>query len=455
MTVNEFNAKCHLPSIVTHFGIEPPKLYRKLPLYGWYALSKDEQMTYNCVDLFAAYVPEVPKNNDLALMQACYRYFVNEHPELLEVPIRYSETTENSISRDYYHKKANEKFWRACRAEAFEGNVTYHAKSYKFPKLLEELGMPSFMNAGIGLITPRITYCKEFQPLCLQNKIDSDIVLVPTFYAPNFKIASLETIVLSDLNSRKMIYLDREAGWYGRLGNDIVGGLRDLMTNEGCTWTPKLVPWLNDKVINLHHSLKPNQCIEIWSNHDNIATNKNPLTLIDKKNVAEHIKDNLSHLTLTQIRELEKATGQELKKHWLALKTSEATVSGTKFISNNGRYYYLRGNIPQEYTNFMIELTGIKKVDGEFIQYGQIVMNGDSVSFKTKRKYFVSQYNLIKALTEITLEAGLGVPMVAPNLKHYITNVIDAFNPVNFVEKPKPAVECKVPDNQNVVLDDL
>jgi hypothetical protein len=317
--------------------------------------------------------------------------------------------------------------------------------------------MSHFINSGIGLISPKITYSKEFQSLCLQNRIGKDILLVPSYFAPNFKLASLEAVVLQDLNTKKMIYLDREVGWYGRLGTNIVGSLRDLLTNDGCTWTPKLTHWLSGQILQLHHSLQPSQCLEIWTNKENLATNINPISLISKPDLSEHIKNNISHLSLAQVRELEKATGQELKKHWLTLKTSEATVSGVKFISNNGRYYYLRGNIPVEYTNFILELTGIKKEDGEFYQYGQVVMNEDAAPFKVKRKHFVSQYSLIKALTDITLEAGLGVPSIAPNLKHYITNVVDAFNPVNNVERPNPLPESKIVDKLNIIplLDDV
>jgi len=51
----------------------------------------------------------------------------------------------------------------------------------------------------------------------------------------------------------------------------------------------------------------------------------------------------------------------------------------------------------------------------------------------------------------------LGIPTVAPNLKHYIPNVIEAFNPVNKIEKPKPTIVVnKVADDQNVrILDDI
>jgi hypothetical protein len=266
----------------------------------------------------------------------------------------------------------------------------------------------------------------------------------------------LEVTNIGDMSQRQQIYLNMEAGWYGNFGGPIVGSLKDLLTLPGCTWNKGLTNWVNGKVLTLHHSLQPNQCIEIWSNHDNIATDKDPLSLINKTNLVEHVKNNIGNLSINQIRDLEKATGQELRKAWLSLKTSETSVSGTKFISNNGKYYYMKGASTYEYTNFIVELIRVKKEDGEFYQYGQVTMNGETVSFRTKRKYFIHQHAFMKALTNITLEAGLGIPFVAPNLKHYITNVVDAFNPVNIIDRPKPA-EPSITNNQNVEVpnDDL
>lgn len=456
ITVNELCGKIHLPSAVSHFGWDTPKVYRKLPYVGWHALSRDESLTFNCIDLFRYNVPEAPKNNEVAFMQACYRYYTNEHPSLFEVPVRYSETVENKICRDWYRKVVTEKFYRACRAEALEGSMNYHAKPWKFTKLLDESGMSPFINSGVGLLTSRIVHAREFEILCLNKYVANDVLLMPTFYAPNNRLASLELFSFGDISKRSMMYCNSEAGWYGRLGGNIVGNVKDLLTMDGCTWNKKIIPWVDDTMLKLHHSLQPNQCIEIWSNLDNLATDRDPISLIDKTNLVERVKDSLGTLTVRQVKQLEKITGQELRQCWLSMKTSEANISGYKFVSNNGRYYYIRGGQSVEYTNFIVELHNIKKEDGDFYQYGQVIMNGDSSPFKIKQRYLQQQHSLIRALTTVTLEAGLGIPTVVPNLKHYIPNVIEAFNPVNTIEKPKPVVTTNSADDQHVrVLDDI
>jgi hypothetical protein len=457
MTVNELCTKTHLPSVVTHFNWDIPRVYRKLPYVGWHGLSRDGNVTFNCIDLYRYNVSAAPRGDEVAFMRECYRYYTIEHPDLFEVPVRYSETVENKICQEWLRRITTERFYRACRAEALEGTMNYRAKPWKFIKLLDESGMPQFINSGVGLVTAKIVHAKEFSIMCLDNKIAQDVLLMPTFYAPNSKIASLEIMSFGDVSKRDMMYCNAEPGWYGKLGGSIVGGVKDLLTVDGCTWNRKITQWTDNTVLKLHHSLQPNQCIEIWSNMTNLATDKDPITLIPKANLIERIKDSIGNLTVDQVGQLEKVTGQSLRQCWLSMKTSEAHVSGFKFISNNGRYYYMRGGQPVEYTNFIVELHKIKKEEGDFYQYGQVIMNGDSSPFKIKQRHLQQQHSLIRALTDVTLEAGLGIPTVAPNLKHYIPNVIEAFNPVNKIEKPKPTIVVnKVADDQNVrILDDI
>jgi hypothetical protein len=440
MTVNELLLKIDLPKAISHFGVEMPRLVRKLPMYGWYAVSKTGDATFNCIDLFKYNMPGMAKLDDDTLMHECYRYYTYIHKDLLSTPIRYSETVENSIARDYLLHATTEKFYNACRAEALEGSILDNGKSVKFTKFLADQGMPQFINSGVGLIGRHILRYKELKVLCLGNKIGNDAFLFPTFFAPNNKLATLETGMLGDLSKRSVIYLNREPGWYGRLGPNLVGGLKDLMTVTGCSWSPKILDWMESRPISLHHSLQPSQCVEIWANKGNLVTDKDPISLIGENKLLDHIQDSVGGLTLTQIKQLETITGLPLKDHWMSLKTSEVNVGNLRFISNNGVYYYLHSGIPIQYANFNVELSGVKKEDGEFYQYGTVIMDGECTPFKIRRKCFASQQRFLEALDDVTLEAGLGTPHVAPNLKHYITDVIHAFNPINPVEKPKPAV---------------
>jgi hypothetical protein len=419
---------------VSHFGWELPKFYRKLPHYGWYALSKLSDITFNAIDLFAYNQSNELKNDNLMLMSRCYRYYIQEHPDLLEVPMKYSESIERDIINDYFEVKLKEKFWKLARQIAQDGMFMYHGKPFKLPDLLNELGMPQFWHSGIGQTTYKLINYREFDVLRLHNGLSNKII-IPTFFAPNNRIATLEIFELGDLSKREMIWRYPEPGWYGKIGTNIVGSIRDLMTNEGCTWTPKILPWVDDQILHLHESLQPNQCVEIWSSLDTIATDKNPLTLIKTNDLEEQIKGSLGKLSRSQLKELEKVTGRPLLKAWLSSKTSEVSIGGTRFIQNNDRYYYYRGKNVIEYTNFAIQLTKITKEGNDFIQHGVIIKDGDAKEFSTKRIAFTSQDRLIKAMTRIMLEAGIGTPSIAPNLKHYITNIIDAFNPINPIQK--------------------
>src|ERR1022692_3981802 len=122
MTVNELNSKIFLPSVITHFNWEVPKFCRKLPLVGWYGLSRDESVTFNSLDLYRYNVPSAPKHDAVAFIKECYRYYTIEHSDLFETEVRYSETNENKLVQDYLRKIINERFYRACRSEALEGS---------------------------------------------------------------------------------------------------------------------------------------------------------------------------------------------------------------------------------------------------------------------------------------------------------------------------------------------
>ena len=449
--LNDFCAKVHLPSVVSHFQWETPKAYHKIPGYGWYAEAKNNDMIFNAVDVFAYNSPTQLANDDSELIKACYRYFSIDHPELQDAKMVYSESIENRLVVDYSRRKANERFYKLCRYEATEGSLNWHAKSWKFIKLLDELGMPQFINTGLGLITYKTLTHKWYNNITF-NPRDVGKILIPSFFAPN-KIATLETAILGDLSIRETIFKGGEIGWYGRLNGTIVGNLKDLLTIEGCTWNSKITHWADGRILNLHHSLQPNQCIEIWTNSANITTDKNPITLIKSNQLLDQIKDNIGKLSSNQIKELEKITGQELKEYWKTIKTTETEISGMKFTSNNDHYYFYRGGIPHEFTNFVIEYSSIKKEGKDFYQYGNILKDGECIPFRTKRKNFFSHYRLIKVLTDILLEAGAGTPSIAPHLKHYITNVIDAFNPENITTKPAPASTSEDKQPERVLAD--
>ena len=436
MNLNDLNSRVHLPSVVSYYGMGSRFTYHKIPGFGWYGKSMDSDLVFNFIDLFRLNHGGALKRQNPEVIQLAYHFFVEEHPELLEIPTSYSEATENKLVSDYLLVQHQSQVYRACRDEALNGNIRYHDRMYKVTKLLEDLNMSEFIKSGVGVLTHRVI--AEIKALKIPISDDaSNKLLIPTFYSPDGRLATLETCPIKDISQRKRVYINKEIGWYGRIGSTLVGNVKDLLTQEGCTWDRKLAYWGIDKPLTLHHSLQASQCIDIWINSNGIATDKNPLDLLKETNQFHAVKDHLRDLTLTKVRELEKASGQQLYSCWLTQRYAELTISGTKFSCRDGKYYYQRGNQWLEFTNFSVHLTKIKKEADEWYQYGQILMNELETDFKVKRKEFCGQHALIQTLTTVLLEAGVGIPMIAPNLKHYIINVIDAFNSANHIERPE------------------
>ena len=434
MTLNDLCSRISLPAVVSGYGMGSRYSYHRLPGYGWYGKSLDTGNIFNFLDLFK-YHNNLLKANPDTLIQSAYRYYT-EHPELLEAKMPYSETIENKLIGDYRYANYNAIIYKRCREEALHGNIRYNEKLCKFSRLLADLGMAEFLNAGIGLMPFKLL--TELKALKIPVSDSwANKVLIPSFFSPDNRLCTLAVCPVQDISQQTNIYKNREFGWYGKFGEQLVGGVKDLLTVNGCTWDKKLCYWdLGDKPIAIHHSIQSAQAIDIWVNSQGLTFTKNPLEVLKETQQLESIKDHLKDLSLTKVRELEKITGQPLYDYWLAQRYAETTIAGTTFSCRDGRYYYRRGNTWLEFTNFAVNLTKVCKEDGEWMQLGQILMNEEEVEFKIKRKAFLGFQTLLEALTETLLEAGVGVPMIAPNLKHYMTNVIYEFNSENRIEKP-------------------
>ena len=303
--------------------------------------------------------------------------------------------------------------------------------------------MDHLLDAYVGLVTPKIANMSVFRPIMSKQHLQNKLIF-PTFYAPGF-LASLEATTMEALCSQDEklevqdpIYLRGEKGWYGNPNNIIVGSPKQLSTIAGCTWDPKLDYW-NTMPLDLHESLDTKQCIDIWAMGRNLVFKKSPLTVIKYNKGQDQIKNFTGNLTLGQVKELEKEIGVNLASTWFSNRYQQAEVFGKRFICKNNRYYVEYGTQQVEYTNFSVKLTKIKKENGEFHQHGFIYFNQTETPFSIKRKVFLSFYDLLNELTNTMLEAGVGVPTVAPNLKHYLVNVVESFNPDNTVEAPDPS----------------
>ena len=437
MEFNNLAGRVHLPTLASYYGLNQPATFHKLPGFGWYGKWLNTGLIFNFMDLYIAHHPKGMHVPHLEIMKSAYRFFTQEHDELLESRTAYSEVSENRIGCDYLHHQTTAAFYRSCRDEALNGVFRFNDRPVKFTKLLEDLNMPELIKAGIGIVNQRVVNNPKLVDMPI-TKAWYNRLVVPTFFTPDNRVASLEIAEVKDITQRTAIYKNAEIGWYGRLDGNIVGNVRDLLTTTGATWDHKLAYWCTDRPQTLHKSIQPKQCLDMWINSGGLAFNKSPLELLKENGAIDSVKDYLKNLTLTQIKELEKFTNKELYPYWLAQRYDETTISGIKFACKNGGYYYQRRKDWLEFSNFTVNLAKIKKEDGVFYQYGDLLVKENEMPFKLRQSVFNSQYSLIQALNEVSMEGGSGVLTVSPNMKHYITNVINAFNLENLVERPAP-----------------
>ncbi len=433
MTVNEFNSRIHLPTLALSLGMNKDYSYRKLPTYGWLGYNQDMSHVFDVFELLSAKLEDI---------KAIYRKYTIEDSSFQEYKFYYSEVSENKLFSSFARRNLFSSLWSLSVAEAANGEIRIDDKVKKLEDVLTDLGILNFSYTGIGLITSRVINQNIFKSIGLEDT-DINKLIIPTFYAPDYHFATLETFDLGNLDNRKLIYTSGEKGWYGELNKTIVGSINDLLSMRGCTWDPKIEFWTT-KPVNIHTTVTVPQCLEIWTQSSNLTCSNSPLEIIRENNGLSLIKNHLKDLPLIKVKELEKLTGEKLTNHWISNRNLEADVFGTKFICKNNRYYIKQYGIENEYSNFSIKLTGIKKEEGDFYQYGFIHMNDSETMFRAKRKVFNSYRALLDVVTNVLLEAGVGVPMVSPNQKHYITNVIDAFNPDNPIENTAPAPRVEV-----------
>lgn len=415
MTVNELNSKVHLPGLAQHLGNSRGYSYVKVPKFGWFGYNKDLTHIFDILGVF-----------DNSSVAEIYRYITRDRPEFQEYKMHYSEVLENKLSADYWRVMSYRQLMAEAIAATETDRIRVNGVVGPFSQMADELGLRFLLFQGIGLLSPRVINGKVGKRLGLPDKYTNK-VLIPTYYTPGH-FASLEVASLEKLEDRYTLFMNQEKGWYGELNHTIVGKFTDLLSMRGCTWDSKVDHW-NSMPVDLHPTLTTSQCIEIWSKTKNLQTRNSPLEVIKANNGLEEMKSNLKDLTLKQVKELETFTGCKLTNYWTASRSVEADVCGFKFSCRNDRYYLYRYSEEMEYSNFAVKLTKITREQDEFWQQGVIYYNGTETPFRAKRKNFDTQAALMKELNKIFLEAGIGIPSIAPNYKHYITNVITAFNP--------------------------
>ncbi|NBQ67402.1 MAG: hypothetical protein EBU46_00680 [Nitrosomonadaceae bacterium] len=420
MTVHEFQSKVNLPALHNAVKGDPSLAFKKVPKFGWVAYSKD----YSTVSTLFDFFRDAPA--------AIYRHITKNHSEFQENKMEYSEKVEQKLQYSFYYEKAIEEFYRQSREEAVDGRLKWKkGESVKVTKLIEDLGLHPFITNGLlGVCTEKMVENSANRyysaPMPLVGKL-----IIPTFYAPT-KVATLESRSLFEPSNETLQLVNTrypvEKGWYGELNKRVVSTLNELYIQPGNTWDRKADLW-TEEVLQLSPQLNVGQCLEIWRDSRYSKFVVSPLQWIRDKHGLEKVKEHLHGLTHAQIKELEKETGESLVNYWEAQNQAVVEVSGVKFLQRNDHYYIIRQDREIEYTNFTIQLTKIVKKAGQFFLHGFIQCNNKEIPFITKRGVFSTYNSVMKELMELFLETGLGIPTVSPNFKHYIGNVIFAFNP--------------------------
>jgi hypothetical protein len=420
MTVYEFQSKVNLPALHDAVKGDPSLSFKKVPKFGWVAYNRDFSTVSTLFDFFR----DAPA--------AIYRHITKKHPEFQENKMEYSEKVELKLQYSFYYEKAIAEFYQQSQEEAVDGRLKWKkGESVKVTKLIEDLGLQPFITNGLlGVCTEKMV---EAAPNRYYNAPATLVgrLIIPTFYAPS-KVATLESRSLLEPSNETLLPVSTkytvEKGWYGRLNKRVVSSLNELYIQPGNTWDKKADLW-TEGVLQLSPQLSVGQCLEIWRDSRYSKFVLSPLQWIKDKHGLEKVKEHLHGLTHAQIKELEKETGETLINYWEAQNQSIVEVSGVKFLQRNDRYYIVRHDREIEYTNFTVQLTKIVKKEGMFFLHGFIQCNNKEIPFTTKRGVFSTYNSVMKELMELFLETGLGIPTVSPNFKHYIGNVIFAFNP--------------------------
>lgn len=434
MTVPEFISKVNLPAFCYQLGVANGLTFKKVPKFGWFALGAGKDRALTIFDFFPT----------KSAVEDAYRYVTIEHPNLQEARMWFSETSQTKLHGNYHKWLIAEELHRGAVQEV-RGNAVFKPAGstdrMRFNRWAETNGFTEFVDrAQVGVVTERVLSALKASGSAEKLKVGDELknsLIVPSFVAPG-RLSTLEVLQPTSYHTAEF-YRMVERGWYGRLNVRIHQQLPDLTLSPGCTWDSK-VPYWTTETVALSDTLLPATCIEIWSSTEPVLCTPSPLEIVKTANQLDKLVNLTGNLTLGQVEELERQTGEKLQHLWRSNRATAVEVCGTEFLVEGDRYYIARFKQAIEYTNFTMKLTKIVRDGEHYKQHGYIYHNGKELPFEMDRHYFDSFNLLLKGLTKIFLESGLGVPMVVPNFKHYLTNVIHAFNPDITIETAQPVV---------------
>lgn len=414
MTYNDFSCRINLPSYCQVNGIKGYEFIR-MPRFGWFAVENATGKINTLID-FVPIDEIVPFCTDLILQKTQFH----------EEKIFYSEVSVARLCNDIRIMLALNRLQSDAALEFKEGRATTEGKTINLAKMYTDNGMQAFLQTGVGYMSQSIF--KTYQKLLgLANSLCNRLIL-PSWYTPQH-IASFESSAVGNpLKYRFKFYVNGEAGWYGRPEKAIVNDLKQLLTQAGCTWDPKLNFWTRG-TMQLDESLTPKQLLEIWSKNSHIRFKQDPLDALERINGVGQIKDHIQTLTFNQVSELEKRFKVNLASLWKTQKHQVVRIGNLTFVAKDMRYYVESFTGIVEITNFAIEIHQIKKQsNNQYYRSGIIYYEGKQEPFEMPNEYFLSTSKFITALTEFFLDRGLGVPIISNSYRRHLLELINRLN---------------------------
>jgi len=415
MTSSDFNSRINLQAFCDNNGVKD-QTFIKMPRFGWFAVSATDGQIRTLID-FLPLDDIVPFCTDLIL----------EKPQYHEGKIFYNEIAVARLCNDIRIQLTLRRMHQDLMTEFNEGEVRTDGKTGSLAKMFKENGMEAFAATGVGYMSDSI-FNTYYTPLTLPRHVRGKLIL-PTWCSPSH-FCSLESAKVSAPLQRHTFFINGEKGWYGKPEKMIYGNLSNLLTHHGCTWDRKLDYWVN-KPIGLHDKLQVNQCLQIWTQAQNIRFKQHPLDIIEGAKEQGKLKNNLGGLNYVQLSELEKRFGMKLEGSWQAQKQAYVTIGHIKFVAKDMRYY-VEGHDGQlqEFTNFSMEINCIKrnKTNQQFYRTGVIYHEGKQEPFELLNEHFLTVSAFVRAINNFFLSRGIGIPIISSSYRGYLLEVINRLN---------------------------
>lgn len=413
MKALEFNSKVNLPKFCSKLGYSDYQ-YIKVPTFGWYAYNKDKSFIGDIFDIVQ------PKDREYL-----YALIAKKKPEYLDFDLSYSDIIESKIKYNMLEIQLWTAAYVLAKREMQTYRINYGGRRQFLKDVLMNLGMGALIENNVGVITKEVM--DKFSMLPWPKKDIRGCLLIPTFCTPKH-ICSLEYAPWNKLTSLSTLFINGEKGWYGNIKhNKIVSNIKELATTPGITWDYKADYWF-DSIVTLSDFLTVDDCIKVWTETNNTAFNKSPLKLVIEAGKLDELKNQISRLTLSQVQEAEKETGEQLIGYWKKSKEQQVQVGDQTFVRRGSCYYVYKKNSLQQVTNFAIEIINIVKRKNKFYRKG-IIYFGESVTpFEIEERYFSTNHLFQKGIKDKFLTAGLGIPVVHPAFVRNALILVDSFN---------------------------